>query len=678
VAVTRVEIRSRAPYEGGAGFGETGPYERIDGVVHFAVDPDHAANRSIVDLDKAARDTGGSVGFEADFCLLQPADPSRANRRLLLHVPNRGRLGSLAFSGVPYPAVVDERIEAGDGFLLRHGWTVLWCGWQWDVVRRPGVLGLEAPQALDDGGRPIQGPILVQFQSNERHPDQLLAHWPLHPSPGNPDFRHRPYPAADVDDPEAVMTVRDWADGPRATIPRERWRFARDQGGRPVSDDAHVRLEGGFEAGRIYEVFYRTRLCPVAGTGLLAIRDAASFFRHGDEAGGNPCAGRIDHTFGFGVSQCGRFLRDFLYFGLNLDEAGRMAFDGLIPHVAGARRGEFNHRYAQPSAQHVYGPAHTPPFADDDQTDPLTGRTDGLLRRPRALGGVPRIFHTNSSSEYWRSDCSLVHTDLAGERDLEPPPEVRIYLYAGTQHSAGQLPLHKDTPYGARGTNDMNVVDYTPLGRAALVNLERWVTAGVEPPRSVVPRLAHGTAVPREQALEQFRSIPIAALPTADLLPTLRRIDLGPDAATGAGRFPPKLGEPYPSYVPLLDTDLNETAGIRLPDLTVPLASHTGWNPRDPATGGEGQILDMQGSTFPFPPTPEEARRTGDPRASIAERYPDRDAYLDRVRAEAEQLVAQRYLLAEDVEYLLRSAAERWDALTAAPSPAAARAAGTS
>ncbi len=663
MAVTQVEIRSRTPYEDGVAFGEVGPYERIDGIVHFAVDPANAANHQIVDLDRAERAADGRVPFESDFTCLVPIQPERASRRLLLHIPNRGRIGSLPFSGLPYPAEITREIAPGDGFLLRHGWTLLWCGWQWDVIRRPGLVGLEAPQALEDG-RPIQGWIRIQFQPSERHRHQILSHWPLSPAPGNPNLMHRPYPAADVDDPEATLTVGDWAGGPRSTIPRGRWRFARDEGGRPVADDEHVWLEDGFEPGKHYEVAYRTRACPVVGAGLLALRDAASFFRHAPASAGNPCAGRIDHTFGFGVSQCGRLLRDFLYQGLNLDEAGRPAFDGLLPHVAGARRGEFNFRYGQPSAQHIPGPGHLFPFAHDEQTDPETGRTDGLLKRQRELGGVPKIVETNSSSEYWRSDCSLVHTDVEGRRDIEPPPEVRVYLFAGTQHGAGLLPPHKDTVYGARAANVMNLVDYTPLGRAALENLARWVVDGVEPPPSAFPRLAHATAVPRPDVLEQFGAVPGAARPDPDHLPTLRRLELSPLAATERGRQPPPTGSPYPCYVALVDSDLNESVGIRLPDLSVPLASHTGWNPRDPETGAPDQIIDMYGSTFPLPATPEEGQKSGDPRPSIAERYRDRDQYLRRARAEADQLVAQRYLLAEHVDLVVKNCADRWDALS--------------
>jgi hypothetical protein len=664
VAVTRVAIRSRAPFADGAAFGAGGAYERLDGVVSFAVDPAHPANADIVDLDLAERGPDGRVHFESDLCLLQPVEAARANRRLLFFVVNRGRLAVPLGGGAP-PPVPDGGMDPGNGFLMRHGWTVLMVGWQWDVIRRAGYLGLEAPRALGPDGHPLQGRIVVQFQPNEPYPTQVLAHWPLSPAPGNPHFSHRPYPAADVDDPDAVLTVRATPTGPRTTIPRARWRFARLDGDQIVPDDTSVWLAGDFQPGRIYEVIYRTRACPVVGTGLLAMRDATSFWRHGGAAEGNPSAGRIDHAFSFGISQSGRFLREFIYRGLNLDERGRPVFDGIIPHVAGARRGEFNQRHGQPSVQHVAGPAHLPPFTDDVQTDPLTGHADGLLRRQRARGGVPRVFTINTSSEYWRIDSSLIHTDPLGERDLPSPEESRVYLFAGTQHGPGALPLNDQTAYGARTANAMNTVNYLPLLRAALVNLERWATAGVEPPPSVVPRLADGTAITRERALDYLgEKLPNAALPAADLLPTLHRLDLGPDPDHGAGAWPPPTGAAYRSYVAALDADGNEAAGIRLPDLTVPLGTHTGWNPRHPDTGASGEIVDMMGSTVPF--APDRARRaaTADPRPAVAERYADRADYLARVRAAAEALVAERSLLAEDVDGVVADAAARWDAFT--------------
>src|SRR5207302_135609 len=340
---------------------------------------------------------------------------------------------------------------------------------------------------------------------------------------------------------------------------------ARDEDGRPVVDDSYVWLDGGFEAGKWYEVVYTTRICPVVGSGLLATRDCVSWLRNASSAD-NPAAGRLRFTYGHGRSQCGRFLRQFIYDGLNVDEAGRQVFDGLLPDVAGARRGEFNQRFGQPSETSPRGFGGLFPFTSDEQTDPVTGQTDGLLRRQRQLGGVPKIFTTNTASEYWRSDCSLIHTDPAGVRDMEPPAEERIYFIAGHQHGAG-LPLRSDTtPIGARGANSFNMVDGSTALRAFLINLDRWVSEGIEPPPSAFPRLADGTAVTREALLDWFSALPGMALLDPAQLPRLRRLDLGPDAERGIGRLPAETGEPYPSYVSAVDTDGNESAGIRVPD----------------------------------------------------------------------------------------------------------------
>jgi hypothetical protein len=657
MAVTQLTIHRQEPYEAGHPFGTTGPYERLDGTLDFAVDPAQEPNAGIVDLARSPVDAGGRVRFKADFCLLQPLDPGRGNGRLLLDVPNRGRRGTVRpFNRVPPEPIPTEEIAPGDGFLMRHGWTVAWCGWQWDVERSPALMGLEAPLAARDGA-PLAGQAVVEIQPNEPCRDHLLA-----------NRVHRPYPAADVDDPEAVLTVRDWRDGPRTTIERQRWRFARDQRGEPVPDATHVWLEGGFEPGRLYEVTYSTPLSPVVGAGLLAVRDCASFLRYASPGDGNPCAGRIERAYAFGISQTGRFLRHFLYLGLNLDEAGRQVFDGVLPHVAGARRGEFNHRFAQPSAQSVPGFGHLMPFAFDAQTDPLTGQQDGLLSRQRARGGVPRIVATNTAAEYWRGDGSLLHTDLLGKGDAEPPAEARVYHFAGTQHGPGTLPLGRvSAADGQRGVHAFNAVDYSPLLRAALINLDRWVTTGEAPPPSVFPRLQDGTAARPADVLAAFRAVPGATLPDPERLPALHRLDLGPSAAEGVGRYPAVAGEAYPSYVSAVDDDRNEVGGVRLPDLTVPLATYTGWNPRDPATGGAGQVINMQGSTIPFPRTASERERSGDPRPAVEERYRGRDDYLARVRAAAERLVAEGYLLAEDTDTVVQSAAERYDYLVGAP-----------
>jgi hypothetical protein len=652
MAVTKLEIASRVPYAEGRAFGDVGVYERIDGMIHFAVEPEHEANRAIVDLDRALRDAEGRVRFQADFCLLQPVDPARGSRRLIYEVLNRGRKGlTRMFNHAPPEATPSPAIDPGDGFLMRRGWSLAWCGWQWDVIASDALLGLEAPEALaivGDRAVPIAGQVQMTFQPNEASRERLLA-----------DRVHQPYPAANVDDPEAALSVADWRGGAATPIPRDRWRFAREGAGGPVATDTHVWLDEGFQPGKVYTVVYRTRRSPVVGAGLLAMRDCVAWLRHGKEGAGNPAAGRIDHTFVYGMSQSGRFLRTYLYHGLNLDEAGRRVFDGVLCHVAGARRGEFNHRYAQPSQQHTPNFGHLAPFADEPGED-----GPGLLDRQRLLGGMPKIITTNTSAEYWRGDGALIHIDVRGERDLALPADTRAYLLASTQHGLGTVPLTAYNPNdGAHGDHPFNALDYAPLMRAALANLDAWVTEGVEPPPSVVPRLDNGTAVPHEQVFETYRAIPGATIPDPDLLPHLRRYDLGPEAAGGIGCYPATAGEAYPAFVSAVDADGNELGGLRMPDVAVPIATYTGWNPRHPATGGPGQIIPMQGSTFPFARTLAEREASGDRRLSVAERYRGREDYLAQVRAAAEALVAGRYLLAEDVGLAVELAAERYDAL---------------
>ena len=654
MSVSYLDITGRVPYAGGRTFGEAGAYERLDGTVYFAIDPGQQANATIVDLEKAPPNDDGRVLFSAGFCLLRPVEPARAGRRLVFEVLNRGtKLMPRFYNHSTRAAATPAEIEAGDGFLFRRGWTLAWCGWQWDVVSSASLLGLTAPQALAGGGRPIQGQVVVQFQTVQSQPDRLLS-----------DRGHQPYAAADVDQTDAELAVRDWPLGERRVLPRTQWCFGRDVSGTPTPDDTRVWLQGGFAAGKVYEVIYRTRVCPVVGAGLLALRDFVSFLRYGGPETANPCAGQIDHTYAFGASQSGRFLRTFLYDGLNLDEAGRQVFDGLHIHIAGGRRGQFNQRFGQPSDASTPNLGHRFPFSYADQVDPITGARDGLLRPQRALGCLPKIIATNSSSEYWRGDACLAHTTVDGNADLAPPAEARVYLFAGTQHSMGGLPLNDVNPAdGSHGAHNFNIVDYTPLSRAALMNLDRWVTAGEAPPPSLYPQLADGSEIQPERVAPVFAAIPGACVPPPDRPVNLRRLDFGPEADGGIGTYPPAEGAPYPWLVPAVDGDGNEIAGIRLPDVSVPVATHSGWNPRLAEAGATGLMLNSTGSTLPFPRTAEERLRTGDPRPSIAERYRDRDDYRGQARRAAEALATARYLLTEDVDLTVEAAVNRYDAL---------------
>ncbi|MGH8063927.1 MAG: alpha/beta hydrolase domain-containing protein [Candidatus Entotheonellia bacterium] len=455
--------------------------------------------------------------------------------------------------------------------------------------------------------------------------------------------------------------MQDHEDAPPQTISRHQWSFARVEGDRVVPDATHIYLASGFLPGQVYRVVYTTAGAPVIGLGLLATRDTVSFLRYGAASEGNPCAGHIQYAYSFGRSQSGRFLRHFLYLGLNEDEHDRTVFDGLIPLVAGGGRGEFNQRFGQPSNSNKYSVKNLFPFHDTTQTDPETGRTDGLLARLAARGQRPKIFFINTSAEYWGGHAALTHTDLDGKRDLAPSEAVRIYHFAGTQHGPGNLLL---TDTGAaddsRGQHRPNSVDYRPLLCAALMNLDRWVTEGQTPPPSLHPRLDDGAAVPPAHTAATFQAMPGVQFPAH--LGFIARLDFGAGTDEGiATLLPPKVGRPYANLVSAVDEDGNELASIRLPEVSVPLATYTGWNVRHPDIGGPGQTLSLIGSTIPFPATQAERQASGDPRPSIEERYPSKEDYLRQVQQAAEALVAQGYLLAEDLATVTAQASQRYD-----------------
>lgn len=641
MGVVRLEITRREPVLGDAPFkrvdGAGSAYEKLEGVLHFSADPAARANEPIADLGLAPRNARGLVEYSADFYLLRPLDGGRG--RLLLDVPNRGRKIALGmFNSTPRSNDPASREDFGNQFLMRHGYTVAWIGWQPDVPRRDGMMAMTVPRVASVSER-----VRCEFRPNARVDVLPLA-----------DRYHIPHPVARLDDPDAELHVREHADAPAATVPRSAWRFP---------DAASVALDGGFQPGRIYDCYYRAQDPPVVGLGFTAVRDTASFLRWGPAAEGNPCAGTIERSYVFGVSQSGRFLRHLLYLGLDEDEAGRFVWDAVIPHVAGARRGEFNCRFGQPSLNAVHAVGSLFPFTDGPQDDPVTGQRDALLRRLAGRAKPPRIFTINTSAEYWRGDGSLVHTDVGGTRDVAPPAYVRQYLFAGTQHTPGTLPPPPADPNtGGRGFHSFSVVDYSPLLRAALVHLDRWVSEGVEPPPSAVPRLADGTAVAAETTRSVYAAIPGARFP--DHVQRPQRLDFGPDVERGIATLPPKLGAPFVTFVSAVDGDGNEIGGIVLPEIAVPLAAHTGWNLRHPDIGGAEQLLVFAGAVIPMARNRAEREAAGDPRMSIAERYASRDEYVDRVRQAAEALVREGYLLGDDVPLSVAAGARLWDHFT--------------
>jgi len=643
--VTRFDVQSRSPVAAGRSFADLGPYEHLRGVVHFAVDPKHPDNQVITDIGLAATESDGLVHCESDFWLIKPVTP-RANSSLVYDVLNRGNhvlLGTFNDPGGPI-SMTDP--DVGNGYLMNHGFSVVNCGWQVDA---PSGLRMRAPEAQDANGR-LKGQAFIQCQTARVEQALLLS-----------DAGHAPLPAADLNDTSATLIVRDHPDGPPTIVDRSHWQFARWTNGEPHPDSTYIHLDGGFQPGLVYEVVYTTIGAPVIGLGFLAMRDIVSFLKHGTREEGNPLAGNIGYAHGFGRSQSGRVLREFLYLGLNRDEEGRKVFDGVFTHTGSSRRGEFNFRFGQPSTNISRSPSMLFPMAYESQTDPITGQTGGLYDRltPEM---TPKLVATNTGIEYWWTGASLAHTDIAATHDVEFPDSVRHYYLAGTQHGQGTVPLSDRTMDGTLLEYPQNTVDYRPLLRAALVNLDRWVRGEADPPPTRVPRLDDGSGASRESLADQIRRIP--GVKPMEALPQRWRLDFGPDVAQGIYTYPPKEGEPYPMVVSALDADGNEVAGVRLPDLTVPLGTHYGWNRRHADSGSAGHYVPLTGATHVFPRTAAEREARGDPRLSIEERYPTRDYYLERVREAAEDLVAQGYLLEEDVDHVVHQAGQRYDAFT--------------
>jgi hypothetical protein len=594
--VTRVDLRR-------ADVGMTG-YEKVVGTIHFAIDPKNKDNQVIVGLDKAPRNAAGLIEFSADLYILQPRDASRSNGVALVDVVNRGR--KMTLTGYSRGGTLDPATEAdlGDGFLTRLGYTLVWVGWQFDVQRANNLMGIDAPRAMG-----LTTTVRAEFTPNDRNPNTVtdLVGYPVIGDGG-----------------DASLTVRDGPFGEPQDVPKGQFHLK----GNVVS------MDGGFEPGRTYQLSYRTQNPAIAGVGLAAFRDTASWLKNESSAPSHP-----RHLIAFGSSQSGRFLRTFLYQGFNTDERGRQVFDGVIAHIAGAGRLSLNEEGAVPNSLGMYS-ATMFPFSDKAQTDPVSGKNDGLLENARARGHAPKVFYTNSSVEYWGGGraAALVHSTPDGRANQPLPDHVRTYLLTGTQHSPGQFPPRKT----AAGQQMENPVQHWWTMRALLVAMTQWVTENTTPPASQHPQLKDEGAT-----IVKASDIPFPAIPGVQ---SPRIVTPGRDR-----------GRSLPLLVSQVDADGNERAGIRLPDISVPLATYTGWNFRSADVGGTKELVSLAGSAIPFAATKAQRTASGDPRLSVEERYKSKDDYLQKVRKAANDLVKDRYLLVDDVAPIVARAGGMWD-----------------
>jgi hypothetical protein len=643
--VVRVEIDSRTDVLNGRQFGDAGAYERIQGHVYFSLPVANPHNQPIVDLRNAVNLKDGEVEFSSSFIAVRPKDPHKGNGSLLLEAPNRGRSSILALVD---GGDVNLATDAGDAWLLRNGYTVVSLGWQWDA-HSPDALRLVAPIAKENG-KTITGLLRGDIMPFKPMTEIPLGHL-IGETIGGSE-----YPVAAPDDSHNALTVRDSRGAPRTVIPRAQWQFAHTVDGTLTLSDRSIHLNGGFQAGKIYEYVYVVADPVVAGGGFAVLRDFASYAKHSPDAI-TPAA----RVYGQGISQCGRLLRDFLYQGFNADEEGRIALDGVLAHVAGAGRGSFNYRFAQPSrdaqpTSSVFFPTDIFPFTDQPETDPVTGETGGLLDRAVAEKVVPHIFFSNTSYEYWGRAQALIQTSPDGTHDVPISDNVRIYHLTGLQHYSGPFPPQKGA--GDRdGQQPQSPLPVKYFWRAMIANMDAWVRSNTLPPPSSYAKIADGTLVPLSKYA--FPAIPGVNLPGE--ASAAYRLDFGPNWRAGVFTIqPPKVGRPFPVLVPQVDADGNERDGVRLPEIAVPLATYTGWNLRDPSIGAPNERVAFEASYLPFAKDAEERRKMGDPRRSIAERYPDHDAYLTQYTNAVNDLVKQRWILAEDRAAMLSRGEQEW------------------
>jgi len=646
----RLDIDRVEPVFGGQAFGATGPYQKIVGKMRGAVDPAHRLNRIIVNLDKAPTNADGLVDYACDFYLLKPVETGRGNRRLLLDVLNRGNKVALHTlndavrnpdGGVRIacnePTALDD---AGNGFLMREGYTLLWCGWQGGgVPQGEGRMSASFPVATDSDGA-------IAGLSREEFVFEHLA---------DPTIAQLSYPAATLDQAPCSLTVRERERDPRIAMAASQWRFL-------SPSQIEIARAREFGASAIYEFVYPARDPIIMGLGFAVVRDLVDWLRRDPadaqgarnplELDGQPA---VDYAYAYGMSQAGRFLRDFLYQGFNESLRGGKIFDGVMACMAGSRKSFVNAAFAQPnrfSRQHEdrLFPGDQFPFTYATTIDPVSGRTDGILERCIASDTCPRIIQTESSADFFQGRAALLASDGRGG-EVAVPDGVRLYHLAGVPHGGGDPTLDYGRMFPAIAYAP-NRVDCAHVHRALLVALDRWVTADMAPPPSQFPSVREGMLVSASEDYG-FPRIPDATYP--GIVNELCELDHSVQPPR------PVPGHDYQVLVPAIDTDGNEISGVRLPDIAVPLGTCTGWTMRRPGHA-EGD-LGATGSVFPFAATRAARLAVGDPRLSLEERYASADEYVRQVIAAAHDLAARGLLLEEDVnriEAAARARSKNW------------------
>lgn len=640
--IVKIEItRRESPAFDGRSFGAVGTYEKLRGKAYGEVDPVDPRNALITDIQLAPRGAGGKVMYSMDIVILKPIDLGKGNRRLLVDINNRGSMRWARLNDGSNGSDATSAADAGTGFLMHQGYVIVGNGWDVDASPEGGKLTITTPVATHANGTSITGPSYEYINFDHARGVRYTL----------------TYPAATLETSKATLTVRARLDDPPTRIPADGWAYL---------DETTIGLlpEGtAFKTSHIYELTYTAKDPVVAGLGLAATRDFVSFLRHApsDDAGtSNPLARYVEYAYSFGISQSARYINDFQTLGFNEDERGRRVLDGVLNWIGGGSGGNINYRFAQTNRternrqNHLY-PEAVFPFAYPVLKDHTSGRAAGRAARCTATNTCLKAMEVNSANEYWVKGASLLHTDTQGN-DVDDPPNVRFYLLSGLQHGTGNNADRGVCQQFTNGTNG------EPVLRALLTALDAWVSRGIEPPPSAVPRRSDKTAalaVPRpgfETAVVPQDAVGWPTIPGVaytGVTSARYHLDFGPmfESKGIVSHFPPSLnGRPtYTHFVSKVDQDGNEIAGIRLPAVAAPVGTTTGWALRRSGFG-EPDGCEAAGQYIPFTRTRSERLATGDPRLSLEERYKNHEGYVSAVAAAVNALEKRRLLLPDDAK----------------------------
>ena len=652
--VTKIVITSTTSAFDGRVFEGVGPYEQIRGTATGELDPRDRRNAVITDIDLAPRNANGNVAYTTTFTLLKPVDMGRASGGLVYEVVNRGNKILLLPPGFLNVGVSTTN-PAGDGFLFKMGNVYLWSGWQGDLVFNPALPAETIDVPAVQG---VTGPTFARFVT-------VAGNVKTQPLPG----RGRTPASLDTTKAKLISIAHENNVGVRTgvvEISSSDWAFANCATtpfpGTP--SETMICLRNGFDPNLIYELVYTAKDPLVLGVGMAAMRDVVSFFRRAaaDEAGTpNPIARRIEWAIGLGISQSGRYTKNFILLGFNEDEDGRIVWEGAHPIIAGAM-GQFNVRFAQPgNIANIFEPGAEGPLWWGDYDDRARRRGEtGLLQRCRASGTCPKIFDDFGGAEVWYGRGSVGIAGTRGNEDIPLPRNVRRYYNASTAHGGGAGGFAVAQPPLPGLVLAANPNPQVETRRALFVNLIDWVTKGTKPPHSQYPSVKDKTLVPATAKAMHWPKIPGAPTPD-NVMNVLMDYDYGRsfrynDQSGVMTKVVPPIKQIIPTLAAKVDEDGNEIAGMRSVLLQAPLGTYTSWNPvaSGPLKGNEGNLA---AGYIPFAMTKAERMASSDPRPSVEERYGSQEGYNCLVRHVAKNEVRKRFLLQADADRLIAQAA---------------------